>query len=164
MKRKQKQNIIIGIIGIIVVGITIAYFYSTDQARIKGFSFGNNLQSIQEDLKKLQTDFDSKVRIWKEGDMSADEFFEYSDKHITKMEKLIFRYDTLSPPDVFASSVELFKLSTQSQLESDKQFIEWLKTDDESSKIRSDALIQESFEYEMAALANFNEAKAGINP
>ena len=83
---------------------------------------------------------------------------------MSKMEKLILRYDLLTPPDSFATSVELFKLSTHSQIESDKSLIEWVKTGDENAKIRSDDLFQESFEYEMAALTKFNGAKAGIDP
>ena len=140
------------------------YYYSAEQTRIKGFTFGNNLQRIQEDLKKIQTDFQSQITIWEDGDISKDEFLEYSDTHISKMEELISRYDALAPPDVFSSSVELFKLSTQSQLESDKEVIRWIQSGDMDAKIRSDSLMEESFGYEMAALEKFNAVKAGINP
>ncbi len=164
MKRSKKQNIILGIVGVVIVGIVISYFYSAEQVRTKGFTFGNELQLIQDDLKKLQTDFESQHTILKEGDINTEEFLEYSYKHIKKMEKLVLRYDELLPPDAFADSVELFRLSTQSQIQSDRELIEWIKTGDESIKIRSDLLFQESFEYEIAALAKFNAAKAGINP
>lgn len=80
------------------------------------------------------------------------------------MDEFILRYDKLSPPESFASAVELLKLSTISQLESDKELIEWIKTGDESAKIRSDLLLQEAFDYEMAGLNEYNSAKAGINP
>ena len=164
MKKNQRQNIILGIVGAVIIGAVIAYFYSAEQTRNQGFTFGNELQSIQDDLKKLQTDFESKFNILKEGDIGTEKFLEYSNEHITKMENLILRYDELVPPDAFATSVELFKESTQSQLESDRELIEWIKTDDEGAKIRSDLLFQESVEYEMSALAKFNAAKAGINP
>ena len=80
------------------------------------------------------------------------------------MEELESRYDALDPPEVFASSVELFKLSAQSQLESDKEVIRWIQSGDMDAKIRSDSLMEESFVYEMAALAKFNAVKAGIDP
>jgi hypothetical protein len=80
------------------------------------------------------------------------------------MEELILKYDDLEPPTAFASSVEFFKLSTQSQLEADKEIIQWIKNDDKNAKIRSDSLLQEAFEFELAALAKFNAAKAGIQP
>ena len=149
---------------IVVIGLVIAYYYSVEQTRIKGFTFGNNLQRIQEDLKKIQTDFQSEITVWEDGDISKDEFLEYSDAHISKMEELVFRYDALDPPEVFSSSVELFKLSTQSQLESDKEIIRWIQSGDMDAKIRSDSLMEESFGYEMAALAKFNAVKAGIDP
>ena len=163
MLRKKRQNIILGIIAVIVIGLVIAYYYSAEQTRIKGFTFGNNLQRIQEDLKKIQTDFQSEITVWEDGDISKDEFLEYSDAHISKMEELVSRYDVLDPPEVFSSSVELFKLSTQSQLESDKEIIRWIQSGDMDAKIRSDSLMEESFGYEMAALAKFNAVKTGID-
>ncbi|KRT61202.1 MAG: hypothetical protein XU09_C0006G0125 [Thaumarchaeota archaeon CSP1-1] len=164
MSRKKRQNIILGIIVIVVIGFVIVYYYSAEQTRIKGFTFGNNLQRIQEDLKKIQTEFQSEITVWEDGDISKDEFLGYSDMHISKMEELVSRYDILDPPEVFSSSVELFKLSTQSQLESDKEIIRWIQSGDIDAKIRSDSLMEESFGYEMAALAKFNAVKAGIDP
>jgi len=164
LSRKKRQNIILGIITIAVIGLVITYYYSAEQTRIKGFTFGNNLQRIQEDLKKIQTDFQSEITIWKDGEISKEEFLGYSDMHISKMEELVSRYDDLDPPEVFSSSVELFKLSTQSQLESDKEIIRWIQSGDMNAKIRSDSLMEESFGYEMAALAKFNAVKTGIDP
>jgi len=54
-------------------------------------------------------------------------------------------------------------MSTQKQLESDKLLIEWIRTNDTSNKIRSDLILQESFENEIAALDSFNKAKSGAN-
>lgn len=164
MSKKKRNNIILGIIGIILIGLVIGYYYSAEQTRIQGFNFGNELQMIQEELKKIETDFQSEITIFQEGDSNIGEFLEYSNSHISKIEKLILRYDDLRPPHAFADSVELFKLSTLSQLQADKEIIEWIKNDDNNAKVRSDSLIQESFEYELAALAKFNAAKAGIDP
>ena len=162
MKKAKKQNIIIASVAIIIVGAIVAYNYSYDQTRQKGLKFGNELQQIQEDVKKFQIQFDSKITQWKEGDLSLQELLEYSETHLDEMQTEILKYDELTPPTQFVPSVELFKLSTQSQLDSDKEFIEWIKTEDESHSIRSDSLLQESFEYEMLALGEFNAVKAGL--
>ncbi len=164
MKKRKKQNIIFGIIGILVIISVIGFYYSAEQTRNKGLSFGNNLQSIQEDLKKLQTEFETERRILEEGDITSKEFLEFSEKHILKIEELILRYDALESPEAFVSSIELFRLSTQSQLESDKEMIQWIQTGDEGAKIRSDSLIKDAFEFELAALEKYNAAKSGINP
>ena len=164
MKKRKKENIIFGIIGIFVIIIVIGFFYSAEQTRNKGFSFGNNLQTIQEDLKKLQTNFQAEIRILEEGDSTSNEFLEFSEKHISKMEELVLRYDALESPEAFVSSVELVRLSTQSQLESDKEMILWITVGDEGAKIRSDSLIKDAFEYELAALEKYNAAKTGIDP
>lgn len=162
MKKSKKQNIVIVSIAIIIIGAIAGYNYSVDQTKQKGFKFGNELQKIQEEVKQLQVEFDSQVTQWKEGDLTQQELLEYSKTHIEKMQNVISEYDNLTPPKQFAPSVELFKLSTQTQLDSDKEFIEWVKTSDDSHSVRSDSLLQESFEYEMTALGEFNAAKAGL--
>ena len=164
MKQKSKKDkgfkkYAIVIAAVLIIGLTIFYSYSADQAKLRGYEFGNNLQVIQDDLKKIQTEFESKVTMWKENELNKEEFLVYAQTHFQQIEDLILRYDNLSVPDSFVSSVKLFKLSTQTQLESDKQLVEWIKTGDESAKTRSDSLFQESFEYEMAALASYNLAK-----
>jgi hypothetical protein len=162
LKKSRKQNIIIISIAVIIVAAIAGYNYSVEQTRQKGFKFGNELQQIQEEVKQIQIEFNSKVTQWKEEDLSQNELLEYSKNHIEKLQNLILKYDELVPPKQFAPSVELFKLSTQAQLDSDEEFIQWITTKDESHNIRSDSLLQESFEYEMMALEEFNAAKNGL--
>ena len=164
MKQKSKKDkgfrkYAIIIAAVLIIGLTVFYSYSADQAKLRGYEFGNNLQIIQDELKKLQIDFESKVTMWEENDLSKEEFLVYAQTHFQQMDEIILRYDKLATPDSFVSSVKLFKLSTQTQLESDKQLVEWVKTDNDSARVRSDSLLQESFEYEMAALASYNLAK-----
>ena len=147
-----------------IISLVIGYYYSAEQTRTRGFNFGSNLHAIKEDLKKIETGFQSEITLFQEGESSLVEFLEYSDIHISKIEELILRYDYLEPPYAFTSSVDLFKLSSQSQLEADKETIRWIKNNDEDAKIRSDSLFQDAFEFELAALAKFNAAKAGIEP
>ena len=80
------------------------------------------------------------------------------------MNKIISKYSDLQMPDVFSGSVKLFKLSTETQLESDQYLIKWIKNGDNSDKIRANELLQASFEYEMGALSSFEKAKRNPNP
>ncbi|NND86221.1 MAG: hypothetical protein HKM23_02600 [Nitrosopumilus sp.] len=162
MKKKKIQNIIIGIIAILIVGLIAGYNYSVEQTKQKGLQFGIELEQIQNDIKDLQTDFYSEKTRWEEGGITKEELFEFYDKHLEKFNKVIQKYDDLNPPELFKSSVDLLKISSQTQLESDSQFIEWIKTGDESAKIRSDTQIQESLEYEMLGLVEFYSAKTGV--
>ena len=61
-------------------------------------------------------------------------------------------------------SMELFQLSAETQLESDIYMIQWVETDDRSAHIRSDSLLQQSFEYEQAALYEFQLVQSKSNP
>ena len=162
MKKKQKQNLVLVSILVAIIASIVGYIYSAEQTKQIGRTFGNELLSIQENLKQYQTEFSSTITQLNEGDMTKYEVIEFSQKHFEKMEELILQYDNLRPPPAFESSVQVFKLSAISQLESDQEYILWIKTQDESHKIRSDALIQESFEYDTAALGKFNRAKQGI--
>ena len=162
MKKKKIQNIGFAAVAIVIVGAIVAYNYSVDQTKQKGLQFGIELEKIQEEVKEIQTKFYSEKTAWEEGDISEEELFRFYDNHLKEFEDVIAKYDKLTPPELFESSVELLKISSQTQLDSDAEFIEWIKTGDESAKIRSDTQFQESLEYEMLGLVEFYSAKTGV--
>jgi len=151
-------------VGVIIVAMSIFFVYSSDQAKMRGEAFGKALEFIQEDLRKLTHSFDSKVSMFKQGDISKGEFLEFTEKHEREMEKIILRYDNLQIPQPFVSAVELFKLSAETQLESDKHMIEWVRTGDDTAHVRSDQLLHQSFQYEQAALYEFELQLRNANP
>ncbi len=152
------------IIGAVIIGLVIAVSYYVDQAKIVGQRFGNNLEQIQADLKKTTSSYESKYGMWENKNATDKEILNATDTHIDDLTKIISRYDILTPPQAFVPSVELFKRSTQSQLESIKFLKEWIETGDNATMIRSDELRQQSFEYETSALASFNRIKNSGTP
>ena len=162
MKKKKIQNIVIVSIAILIIGSIIVYNYSTDITKQKGLQFGNELSQIENELSNIQGKFYSEKTKWNEGDISKEELIKFYKNHIENFRQIILKYDKLTPPELFQSSVALLKISAETQLESDLQFIEWIETGDESAKIRSDALIQESYEYQNLGLVEFQTAKAGV--
>ena len=161
---KKNQNIIIVVIVITIIAGIISYNYSAEQTRQKGFIFGNDLDQIQIEVKDLQTAFYSMQKQLEEGTITQDELFQYYEKHVKEFEEIISKYDKLITPESFQSAVDLLKLSSQTQLDSDIQYIEWMKTGDESFKIRSDSQYQQALEYEMTGLVEYYSAKTGIQP
>ena len=162
MKKNKKQNIIIAIVAAVIISGIVLYNYNFEQNKQVGFKFGKDLEQIQEEVKELQIKFYSEKTSWEEGDISKEELLKYYEEHLEKFSSIISRYDQLTPPELFKSSVELLKISSETQLESDSNFIEWIKTGDNAAKIRSDSLFQESLEYEMLGLVEFYSAKTGI--
>jgi len=162
LKKNKIQNITIGVIGIIIIIAIVAYNYSADQTKQKGFQFGNELAQIQQDVAELQSKFYSEKIKFDEGDNTKEELLEYYKQHVNEFEEIILRYDQLDTPELFESSVELFKISSETQLKSDIEYIKWISTEDESAKIRSDTQIQEAYEFENLGLAEFQLAKTGI--
>ena len=164
--KKKKQNIVYAAItvGVIIIALSIFFVYSSDQAKERGKAFGKAMEFVQDDLRKQTHLFDSKVSMFKNGSVSKDEFLKFGDSHVDEMIKIILRYDNLQIPQPFVSAVELFKLSAETQLESDKYMIEWVSTSDDTTLIRSDQLLHQSFEYEQAALLEFNLVQSRANP
>lgn len=162
LKKRQIQNLTAAAIALVVIGTIAGYAYSMEQTRQAGFAFGNELFEIQELAGQMQSEFNSHITQWKDGEITASEFEEFATGHFRKMEEAVLRYDLLSPPSQFESSVHSFRLSLESQLDSDREYLLWVTTGDNSHLVRSDLLIQEAFEYETAALGQFNRAKAGI--
>ncbi|AJZ75081.1 hypothetical protein [Candidatus Nitrosotenuis cloacae] len=162
---KSKTTYLAIAVGIGIIALAIFFTYSADQAKNRGQYYGDSLKSIQEEIKQTQTEFYSKKTMLDESTITIQDFVSFGNTHIQKMKEILTKYDTLSPPETFVKSTELFKASTQKQIESDESLIEWIATNDTSHRIRSDLLLQESFENEMAALASFNQAKnnAGQN-
>jgi len=162
LKKKKIQNIIILSIAITIIGVIIAYNYSIDTTKQKGLQFGNELSQIENNISEIQGKFYSEKTKWIEGDISKEELLKYYEIHVNSFREIISEYDELTPPELFESSVILLKMSAETQLESDLQFIEWIKTGDETAKIRSDTLIQEAYEYQNLGLVEFQTAKVGI--
>ena len=162
MTKKKIQNFVIIAIAVLIIGSIIAYNYSVDQTKLKGLQFGTELEQIQEEVKELQTKFYSEKTRWEEGDITKEQLLEFYDDHLDRFREIISKYDELSPPELFKGSVGLLKISSEMQLESDTEFIEWIKTGDESAKIRSDTQFQDALEYEMTGLVEFYSAKTGV--
>ncbi len=165
MKKKRppnpKRRVQIAIVaGAIIVVVVIALSYNFDQAGLKGLKFGNDLALIQSDLKNETQNFDYQLSLYEKGELSKSEMLNITDNHIEKMQNFLVRYDSLSPPEPFVSSLQLFRLSTQTQLESDKLLRDWVQTGDNSTRTKSDNLLQQAFQYEMNALQSFNNAKS----
>ncbi len=164
MKKKKPTNpntrvyIAIGA-GAIIIGTVILFSYSLDQSKILGQRFGDNLAQIQADLRNDSNNFESKLSFYEKGNITKQEMLVYSDKQIASLNNIMSRYDDLKPPQSFAQSLELFRLSTQSELESDKLIKEWIEAGDNSTKLKSDQLLIQAFQYETSALDAFSKAK-----
>ena len=151
-------------VGVIIIAMSIFFIYSSEQAKMRGHAFGKAIEFLQEDLRKQTHVFDSKVSMFKRGDINNNEFLEFAKNHENEMKKIILRYDNLQIPKPFMSSMELFKLSAEAQLESDEYMIEWVRTGDDSAHVRSDSLLQQAFEYSQAALYEFKLVQSKTNP
>jgi len=160
--KKSKSKLPSIIIGVVIIGIIIFYFYSADQAKIRGSVFSNEIQALQENIALEQNRFISTILQWEESNITNEEMISIGESHLVEFNKLLGEYDKLQPPDAFSPSVRLLKLSLEYQIQSHELRLNWIKTGDESELIRSSELTQLSFEAEQTGLKAFIDAKAGI--
>lgn len=159
-KRTTKIAIIVGVA---IIATAIGVSYNLDMADLKGQKFGNDLAGIQSDLHNETANFDGNLTMYEKAQISKNQMLNITDLHLARMQSILTRYDSLSPPDSFTASLQLFRLSTQTQIDSDNLIKQWIQTGDNSTRAKSDQLLQESFQYEMNALQSYGRAKAGAS-
>jgi hypothetical protein len=164
-KKKKQTSVRIAVsVGIVIIALSMFFVYSSEQAKIRGEAFSKAIEFVQEDLRKTYHSFDSKVSMFNQGNITKDYFLKFAEKHELEMEKIILRYDNLQTPQSFASAVKLFKLSAETQFEADKYIIEWIRTGDDTARIRSISSYDQSLQYEQAGLFEFNLVQRQANP
>ena len=106
---KTRMRIAIGL-GIVVIAIVILVNYYLDQTQISGQRFGDQLAQIQLDLKNETQNLDSHLTQYKAGQISKEQMLNITDIHLIAMQNILPRYDQLKAPELFAPSLELFKI------------------------------------------------------
>ena len=155
---KTRMQIAIGL-GIIVIVSAVFINYYLDQTKITGQQFGDQLAQIQLDLKNETLVFDGHLTEFKTGQIPKDQMLSITDNHIATLQKILPRYEKLNAPELFVSSLQLFKLSTETQIESVKALRQWIITGDNATNQKSEQLYGQSFQYEMNALQSYENAK-----
>ena len=163
-KKKQTSVHVAVLVGVVIIVLSVFFVYSNDQAKIRGEAFSKAIEFVQEDLRKTYHSFDSKVSMFNQGNITKDDFLKFAEKHELEMEKIILRYDNLQTPQPFVPAVKLFKLSAETQFEADKYIIEWIRTGDDTARIRSVSSYEQSLQYEQAGLFEFNLVQRQANP
>ena len=147
--------------GVAIVAIVVLVNYYLDQTSLSGQRFGDQLAQIQSDLKNETQSFDQHLTQYKNGQISKDQMLKITDDHILAVKNILPRYEDLKAPDLFKPSLQLFKLSTETQIQSDETLRDWIVTGDNATSAKSDQQLQQSFQYEMSALQSYENAKTG---
>lgn len=165
MRRKKAPNpklrmqVAIGI-GIAIIAIVVLVNYYLDQTQISGQKFGDELAQIQTDLKNETLSFDVQETQYDNGHIPKTQMLKITDDHIKALQSFLPRYDKLKTPDLFVPSLQLFRLSTETEIDRTNALREWIVTGDNATKAKSDELFQQAYQYEMSALASYENAKS----
>ena len=104
-----------------------------------------DITKIHDELQEIQSKFNHKISGWTNGDITSEEFLDFSSTHVANMENLIFKSNELQIPQEFVLGVELLKSSIQIQFESDKNYIKFIETGEQSYEEISNDLFQKAF-------------------
>ena len=148
-------------LGVITIAGVILVNYYLDQTKLSGQRFGDQLAQIQLDLKNETQSFDGHLTQYKNEQISKDQMLKITDDHVKAVQNILPRYDELKAPDLFTPSLQLFRLSTETQIQSDNALREYIVTGNNATMEKSDQLLQQSFQYEMNALQSYEKAKSG---
>ncbi|MHB8601458.1 MAG: hypothetical protein ACYC6W_06945 [Nitrosotalea sp.] len=147
--------------GVAIIAIVILVNYYLDQTTLSGQRFGDQLAQIQSDLKNETQSFDQHLTQYKNNQISKDQMLKITDDHILAVKNILPQYQDLKAPELFKPSLQLFELSTETQIQSDQTLRDWITTGDNATRAKSDQQLQQSFQYEMNALQSYETAKTG---
>ena len=149
--------------GVITIALVILVNYYLDQTKLSGQRFGDQLAQIQQDLKNVTLSFDAQKTQYDSGHIPKEQMLKITDNYINALQSFLPRYDQLKAPDLFVPSLQLFRLSTETEIQSANVLKESIVTGDNATKKKSDQLLQQSFQYEMNALNSYEKAKSGVS-
>ena len=95
--------------------------------------------------------YDAELSLFENGSITTPNMLNISDNHLQTMINLQGQYNQLEPPLSFKPSFQFYTLSVQSELESDKLLKDWITTNNESTRQKSDAIFNDSQNYETQA-------------
>jgi len=117
-----------------------------------------DITKIHDELQEIQSKFNHNISGWTNGDITSEEFLDFSSTHVANMENLILKSNELQIPQEFVLGVELLKSSIQIQFESDKNYIKFIETGEQSYEEISNDLFQKAFLEESEGIARYNLA------
>ncbi|MCY3853719.1 MAG: hypothetical protein OXF28_01125 [Thaumarchaeota archaeon] len=155
MVRKLINNKLM-LISISIISLSIFFVYNETSHQATCESSYNNLIKLQNQLKELQSKFDSNIKLFKNNMMNKDDVIKHSKSYGKNIENLINSYKRLDIPIEMHNSDILYKMSLDTQYKSNQLMIKWLNNQNDSNLIRSNYFLQNSFEYESGAITLYN--------
>jgi len=140
----------------IIICVSILYIYNNETNIEKCEVLHTKFEILQNELNASQNNFENQIKMFKHNSLNKEKIMQDLQKHNKNLEGLMAKYNDLKAPSDLMNSVNLFKLSLVAQYESNYWMIKWVHTNNQSDLIRSDYLLQNSFEYESGALSMYN--------
>lgn len=160
----HKSLKILFIMGIIIVICISSLYIHNDELNVeKCITLHHELELLQNELNIIQSRFDKKMKTFQNNLVSKEKITQYSNEYNKNLEILSNKYDDLEVPANLLNSINLFKLSVDTQQQSNNLIIKWIQDNNQSNLRRSYYLLQNSYEYESGALSLYNSKISQCN-
>lgn len=160
----HKSLKILFIMGIIIVICISSLYIHNDELNVeKCITLHHELELLQNELNIIQSGFDKKIKTFQNNLVSKEKIIQYSNEYNKNLEILSNKYDDLEVPTNLLNSINLFKLSVDTQQQSNNLIIKWIQDNNQSNLRRSDYLLQNAYEYESGARSLYNSKISQCN-
>jgi hypothetical protein len=126
-------------------------------------SFANSFESIVNETRLLDQDYQAQVKKWQGGELSNETMASVTDTYLPRFQELANRTNDLQTPAGYENVTTLYAKSLGSEMESYTQFRNYLLTGNTTENEASQQSLSDAFRFEMESFKAFKSASNATN-
>jgi len=160
MNKRSKVAVIVTMVAIVV---GVGAFYLVSPLFISTQSFANSFESIVNETRLLDQDYQAQVKKWQGGELSNETMASVTDTYLPRFQELANRTNDLQTPAGYENVTTLYAKSLGSEMESYTHFRNYLLTGNTTESKASDQSLSDAFRFEMESFKAFKSASNATN-
>ena len=160
MSKRSKVAVIVTMVAIVV---GVGAFYLVSPLFISTQSFANSFESIVNETRLLDQDYQAQVKKWQGGELSNETMASVTDTYLPRFQELANRTNDLQTPAGYENVTTLYAKSLGSEMESYTHFRNYLLTGNTTESKASDQSLSDAFRFEMESFKAFKSASNATN-
>ncbi|MFZ0344593.1 MAG: hypothetical protein WAL24_05495 [Nitrososphaeraceae archaeon] len=160
MNKRSKVAVIVTMVAIVV---GVGAFYLVSPLFISTQSFANSFESIVNETRLLDQDYQAQVKKWQGGELSNETMASVTDSYLPRFQELANRTNDLQTPAGYENVTTLYAKSLGSEMESYTHFRNYLLTGNTTESKASDQSLSDAFRFEMESFKAFKSASNATN-
>jgi hypothetical protein len=159
----SKRSKIAVIVTMVVIVVGVGAFYLVSPLFISTQSFANSFESIVNETRLLDQDYQAQVKKWQGGELSNETMASVTDTYLPRFQELANRTNDLQTPAGYENVTTLYAKSLGSEMESYTHFRNYLLTGNTTESKASDQSLSDAFRFEIESFKAFKSASNATN-